>query len=198
MEKVSRLVEDLVRKSRIVDKARKDERADRGGQGGDRERSRFSLPAPRKRLGHFINAALEPAADDGPGRGRAGDFRSKRGNCAARAPCVAMRPREIGIDIGGARVGRAARADPYGAGRLVERSLDGSGHEIVLRGEMSVKGAVGEAGGPHDLAHSHRSEPTFTEKGGGSIEDLIVALRRQLGRISHSWPRKVGSDAGAA
>lgn len=49
-------------------------------------------------------------------------------------------------------------------------------HQFLLRGEMAVERAVGQAGRGHDLRHRHAVDAPLAEQPGGGVQDQSAIL----------------------
>src|SRR5262249_32153026 len=105
--------------------------------------------------------------------GHVGQIARKYGDRTSVGTIVALRCREIGIDVVRERIRGLAplRVTQEPRIRGVEHMRDGVSDEFVLRLEVRIEAAVGESGSAYDFCHSDALDPLAPDRGGSLGED---------------------------
>src|SRR6267142_4027978 len=155
--------------------------ASTSGSGGSTCRAQVAPRSALRKTG--ADAIGPPMSASGPGNAQAA--RSAPASTRSPARCrsaAAARSGWLRISPGPAPLGR--RLPIQGLRELGVRARDrrraGLGRDRLLRGEVVVEPAVGEAGGLHQIRDGHRGESLLAKKPGSRFEDLPPVLGRLL------------------
>ena len=107
-----------------------------------------------------------------------------------------MLRREESLDHRGQGIGRVLLRPPTHAPRALGEAMGaGLGGEPVLRIEVLVKAAMGEAGLMHEISETDAVDPALTEQRRGPLDDACMGARRLFPGMSHGPDPTPGGSA---
>jgi hypothetical protein len=189
VKELSRRRENLCRIA-LPHRAGENHPADHAGQHADRRIER--LPRPRReKAAHPLqspaDALRQALASLAAG---AGDFGAQSGDRTALLGMGGVLGAEIAVDQGVeaplGRDGLEELREPLQRPRA--GVLEGFAQELVLRCEMGVEAAVGEAGIGHDVLHAHAGDAALAERRRGGLNDALARLFLVLAGPGHQSP----------
>src|SRR5712691_5386090 len=177
------LLEYLRRQLRVGHDPRHGQRADhrryrdQGTPPGGSGRELAELP------GHDLDELQEAGRRRCPGfLVASGKFAADCGQRASSGRIVSV----IGREVSSRRPRAFRRGSPQSfEDRRFHGLGTGLGDELVLRLEVLVEPAVGQAGGTHQVVEAGRDDPMLAELSAGRRDDPFAGLRRFLSRLPH-------------